>query len=70
MLVQGVDMSLKEQRTTVVSAKGGITVPKAMRNRLRWAPGTELIVENTPDGVLLRASPILLRMRGGSLAAK
>ena len=52
-------MGAGKQRTTIVSAKGGITVPKAMRNSLRWAPGTELTVENTPEGVLLRAPPLL-----------
>jgi len=41
-----------------VSTKGQIVLPKAIRDRRKWAPGTELTVEETPDGVLLKAAPL------------
>jgi AbrB family looped-hinge helix DNA binding protein len=44
--------------TTIVSSKGQVILPKAIRDQRCWAAGTRLVVEGTPDGVLLRpASP-------------
>ncbi|HEX4006285.1 MAG TPA: AbrB/MazE/SpoVT family DNA-binding domain-containing protein [Acidobacteriaceae bacterium] len=40
--------------TTKISTKGQVVLPLAVRNRRKWTPGTELIVEETPLGVLLR----------------
>jgi AbrB family looped-hinge helix DNA binding protein len=42
--------------TTRISTKGQVVLPLAVRNRRKWRPGTELIVEETKDGVLLRAA--------------
>ena len=42
---------------TRISTKGQVVLPKAIRDRRGWAPGAELIVEDRPDGVLLRAAP-------------
>ena len=39
---------------TKLSGKGQIVVPKATRDRLGWAPGTDLEVIETADGVTLR----------------
>lgn len=39
---------------TVISSKGQVIIPKAVREAHGWAPGTELIVEERPDGVLLK----------------
>jgi AbrB family looped-hinge helix DNA binding protein len=39
---------------TVVSAKGQVVLPKPLRDALGWAPGTRLVVEQTPEGLLLR----------------
>jgi AbrB family looped-hinge helix DNA binding protein len=39
-----------------VSAKGNVSLPKAIRNRRGWTAGVELIVEDRPDGVLFRAA--------------
>ena len=50
-------MGIHERIGTVVSTKGQIILPKAIRDRRRWTPGTKLTVEETSDGVLLRASP-------------
>lgn len=44
--------------TTVMSTKGQVILPKAVRENRRWSPGTRLTVEETPDGVLLRAAPL------------
>ena len=40
--------------TTVVSAKGQVVLPKALRDAKGWTPGTRLAVEETPDGLTLR----------------
>ena len=46
-------MSEAEQ-TTKVSTKGQVILPKAIRERRQWTPGTRLAVVETPDGVLLK----------------
>ncbi len=40
--------------TTRLSSKGQIILPKSLREAHQWIPGTEFIVEDTPQGVLLR----------------
>jgi AbrB family looped-hinge helix DNA binding protein len=45
------------QPTTTVSTKGQVILPKAIREQRRWPAGTRLIVENTPEGVLLKPMP-------------
>jgi len=49
-------MASNARMTTTVSTKGQVILPKAVRDHRRWAPGTRLTVEDTPDGVLLRAA--------------
>ena len=44
--------------TTTVSTKGQIILPKAIRDRRRWPAGTRLVVEDTPEGVLLKPAPL------------
>lgn len=39
---------------TVLSTKGQVVLPKAVRDHLGWRPGTRLDVEERPEGVLLR----------------
>lgn len=39
---------------TRVSSKGQIVIPKSIRDEEGWTEGTELAVERTPQGVLLR----------------
>ncbi len=39
---------------TKVSAKGQVVIPKDVRDRLHWEPGTELEVVDGPAGVMLR----------------
>jgi AbrB family looped-hinge helix DNA binding protein len=39
---------------TKMSAKGQIVIPKELRNRLAWRPGTEIEIEESVDGLILR----------------
>jgi AbrB family looped-hinge helix DNA binding protein len=50
-------MSAKQKLTTTVSTKGQVILPKVIRDQRHWPAGTELVVEDTPDGVLLKAKP-------------
>jgi len=47
-----------ERLTTILSTKGQVILPKAIRDSRHWDAGTHLIVENRDDGVLLKAAPI------------
>ena len=38
----------------VITARGGLTIPAAMRRALALDPGGRLLAETTPEGVLLR----------------
>ena len=40
---------------TTLSSKGQLVLPKALRDRKGWHAGTRLVVEERPDGLLLRA---------------
>jgi AbrB family looped-hinge helix DNA binding protein len=40
--------------TTRLSTKGQIILPKNIRESKAWQPGTEFIVEETGEGILLR----------------
>jgi AbrB family looped-hinge helix DNA binding protein len=51
------------RRITTVSTKGQVVLPKAIRQQRRWEPGTRLVVEDTPDGVLLKAAPLFAPTR-------
>lgn len=39
---------------TKLSSKGQVIIPKIVRDAHGWRPGTELVVEDTGEGVLLR----------------
>ena len=41
-------------RTTKLSSKGQIILPKSVRAHHKWEPGIEFAVEDVGDGVLLR----------------
>jgi AbrB family looped-hinge helix DNA binding protein len=51
-------MPTAAKSTTVLSTKGQVILPKAIRERRRWEAGTKLVVEDRPEGVLLRAAPL------------
>ncbi len=43
---------------TRLSSRGRLTIPKAVRDRHGWSPGTEIEIEDRADAVTLRrASP-------------
>lgn len=45
-------MAVPDKLTTIVSTRGWVTLPNAVREVLRWHSGTCLTVESTADGVL------------------
>ena len=44
-------------QTTILSSKGQVVMPKALRMRLAWEQGSRLELVETADGVLLRRQP-------------
>ncbi|MCG2842501.1 AbrB/MazE/SpoVT family DNA-binding domain-containing protein [Sandaracinobacter sp. RS1-74] len=50
--------AVQDRLTTIVSTKGQVILPKAIRDQRHWSAGTRLSVEDTPDGVLLKPVPI------------
>ena len=51
-------MASVQKITIRLSTKGQVILPKSIRQRRRWDVGTRLIVEDTPEGILLRAARI------------
>lgn len=51
-------MATSEKLTTTVSTKGQVILPKEVRRRRRWGSGTRLVIEDTPEGVLLKDLPL------------
>lgn len=41
-------------KTIRLSSKGQVIIPKSIRDTHQWSIGQEFLVENTPDGVLLK----------------
>ncbi len=41
-------------RTTRLSTKGQVILPKSIRDARDWVPGTEFTIEEVGDGILLR----------------
>jgi AbrB family looped-hinge helix DNA binding protein len=52
---------------TRVSTKGQVILPKAIRDKRKWTAGTELMVEETAEGVLLRQRPVSRRRKSRTL---
>ena len=44
--------------TTKVSTKGQVILPATIRQSRDWRAGTRLVVEETAEGVLLKAAPL------------
>jgi len=57
----------KMKSSTKLTSKGQVVIPKRVRDRLAWRPGTRLEVEALPDGVV-RLS-VLKRRRSGDFEA-
>ena len=47
-------MAGSDKLTTIVSTKGQVILPSAIRKRRKWGAGTRLEVKDTPEGVLLK----------------
>ena len=47
--------------TTTLSTKGQLILPASIRRARAWGAGTRLEIEETPDGVLLKAAPLFAR---------
>jgi AbrB family looped-hinge helix DNA binding protein len=56
-------MGTAKKMTTTVSTKGQVILPKAIRQQRRWRAGTQLVVEDMPEGVLLKAAPLFAPTR-------
>jgi AbrB family looped-hinge helix DNA binding protein len=56
LTLQNTAMAMKKL-TTIVSTKGQVILPKAVREHHRWPAGTQLLVVDTPEGVMLRPAP-------------
>ena len=61
-------MAVAEKLTTTVSTKGQVILPKAIRERRQWRAGTRLVVEETPEGVLLKTAPLFAPTRPEDVA--
>jgi AbrB family looped-hinge helix DNA binding protein len=51
-------MAAAETGVTRLSTKGQVILPKAIRERRKWGPGTRLVVEEVAEGVLLKPAPL------------
>ena len=51
-------MAPAQKLTIRLSTKGQVILPKAIRQRRHWDAGTRLVVEDTDEGVLLKAAPV------------
>ena len=58
LTTQGPTMAKLASAMTCVSTKGQVILPKAVRVKRNWSAGAELVVEDTPEGVLLKAAPV------------
>jgi AbrB family looped-hinge helix DNA binding protein len=58
---------MQERITTVISTKGQVILPKTIRDQRHWAAGTRLTVEDTPEGVLLKATPFFAQTKVNSV---
>jgi AbrB family looped-hinge helix DNA binding protein len=54
----GAAVAVSDRLTTIVSTKGQVILPKTIRQQRHWEAGTRLTVEDTADGVLLRAATV------------
>jgi AbrB family looped-hinge helix DNA binding protein len=56
-------MAQVSKLTTVVSTKGQVILPKAIRESRKWNAGTQLTVEDTSEGVLLKPAALFPETR-------
>jgi AbrB family looped-hinge helix DNA binding protein len=51
-------MTIAQKLTIRLTAKGQVILPKSIRQRRHWDAGMRLTIEETTEGVLLKAAPI------------
>ncbi|MGQ0533273.1 MAG: AbrB/MazE/SpoVT family DNA-binding domain-containing protein [Caulobacteraceae bacterium] len=56
----------KTTKTTTVSTKGQVILPKAIRDELKWSEGTQLVVERADEGVLLKEASVFAPTKPGA----
>jgi AbrB family looped-hinge helix DNA binding protein len=56
-------MATAGKLTTTVSTKGQVILPAEIRRRRGWDAGTRLIIEDIPDGVVLKQAPLFAPTR-------
>jgi AbrB family looped-hinge helix DNA binding protein len=56
-------MAKTDKSTTTLSTKGQVILPKSIRDQRNWRPGTVLTVEQTAEGVVLKAAPSIARTK-------
>jgi len=44
-------------KSTTLSSKGQVVIPREIRELRGWKPGTVLVIDEQGDGILLRAMP-------------
>ena len=42
------------RQTTKLSTKGQVVLPKSLRASHRWKPGTEFVIQDRDEGILLK----------------
>ncbi len=60
-------MPKPEMRTTTVSTKGQVILPRSVLRALRSETGTRLVAEDAPEGVMLRQAPVFFDTRSGDV---
>jgi AbrB family looped-hinge helix DNA binding protein len=45
---------MSQTKITRLSTKGQVVLPKSLRASHRWKPGTEFIIQDRDDGILLK----------------
>ena len=58
VLLEQKAVTVADQVTTTLSTKGQVILPVEVRRRRHWVAGTRLVVEDTPQGVLLKPAPL------------
>ena len=56
-------MSIEERPTVTLSASGRVELPEAVLRASGWKVGTQLTVEMTPEGLLLKPEPVFPETR-------
>jgi AbrB family looped-hinge helix DNA binding protein len=62
------DSQMSGTQAVVVGEKGRIVIPAEIRARRNWTVGTEVVLMETPDGMLLTDRPTAIRLVRSRLA--